>query len=83
MSVPRVRARVRVRCLGRCTLVIGFQIEIGFDCNMRVSVRLGLRFTNLWGSPLKHSDWSHAPSKSRDRARCSVIGMGSIVLLLH
>ena len=44
-SGPIVRARVRVRCLRRCTLVIGFRFELGSVCNVRVSAILGLGCT--------------------------------------
>ena len=40
---------VMVRCLGRCTWVIGSQFELGSACDVRGSVGVVLRFMIFWG----------------------------------
>ena len=41
------KGEFRVQCLGRCTGLIGFQIELVSGCDVRVSAILGLRFM-MW-----------------------------------
>ena len=48
-SFPKVRAMDRVWCLGRCVGLIGFWLELGSGCDVRVTARLchRLRFGGL------------------------------------
>ena len=48
-SFPKLRAMVSVWCLGRCTGLIGFWLELGFGSELRVNAIFCLSIRIWWG----------------------------------